>query len=582
MAWRSVVRQVLIEIVAVVVAISVSFGLSGVVVGLEGLSVRENVRSAASSVQSDNLGSLVQSVERLRANTRVLAAYTSSPAWLLAQYVPAVGEPVHAASTILSGANDVSNAAGGFLKIAQTLIEAGGKSDGRVLPEEVLYELGPAATQLVGALDLLREQLKSVDVNFAFGPAQQAAQSALRQAELLLPEVIVLLRALPAIAVLLGSQAPQTWFVAFQNGGESRGTGGLVGSFATVKLHQGKVETTKVGSNEELTAKADPAVLPPASQKLWGPDRLAEVFGVNFSPNFPYAGELLSSLWKRQSGLAPDAVLALDQRATTALISAVGPIEVDGITVTGDNAFELLTIGVYQRFPDSTLKDAFIAKLINQVMQRITSGAASSMKLAMTLANEVLDRHMFLWAQDAGLQESLAPTVFAGVVPDKNGPFAMAVVNNNAGNKMDTFLHTSVRYKGQQCIVGGRRGSVSVELFNNPPTKPLPDYVGSRGDRSILWGLSSAGDGSNRVRVAVYLPNGAYVDKAVPNQLYVGEERGHPVAMFGVELARGERKTITVDFTEFGGADLLNKAPTVLAQPMLNAQEISVEPGPQC
>ncbi len=37
------------------------------------------------------------------------------------------------------------------------------------------------------------------------------------------------------------------------------------------------------------------------------------MYGVNLSPNFPYAGELISSMWKKQSGAAPDAVLALDQ-----------------------------------------------------------------------------------------------------------------------------------------------------------------------------------------------------------------------------------------------------------------------------
>ncbi len=50
------------------------------------------------------------------------------------------------------------------------------------------------------------------------------------------------MKTLPSIAVLLGANGPQKWFVALQNGGESRGTGGLLGSFAVVDLDKGKAK----------------------------------------------------------------------------------------------------------------------------------------------------------------------------------------------------------------------------------------------------------------------------------------------------------------------------------------------------
>lgn len=123
---------------------------------------------------------------------------------------------------------------------------------------------------------------------------------------------------------------------------------------------------------------------------------------------------------------------------------------------------------------------------------------------------------------------------------------------------------------------------MTVELFNNPPTTlPTEKYFG-RGDREQLFGLDGRADGSNRVRLAVYLPQGAFLGGATPQQLFVGAERGHPVAMFGVELKRGERKEVTVDFTEFGDASVLNGKPTVIEQPMLNQQEIVIQQGPTC
>ena len=47
-------------------------------------------------------------------------------------------------------------------------------------------------------------------------------------------------------------------------------------------------------------------------------------------------------------------------------------------------------------------------------------------------------------------------------------------------------------------------------------------------------------------------------------------------------MKRGERKTVTVDFTEFGDSAILNQEPDVIRQPMLNAQQITVVKGPNC
>jgi len=94
--------------------------------------------------------------------------------------------------------------------------------------------------------------------------------------------------------------------------------------------------------------------------------------------------------------------------------------------------------------------------------------------------------------------------------------------------------------------------------------------------------LSREGDGSNRVRLAVYLPKGAFLGATAPDKLFTGTEREHPVVMFGVEMNKGERKTVTVDFTQFGNSALLNERPSILAQPMLNPQETTVQEGAPC
>ncbi len=579
-ARRSVGRQILIEVFAVVVALAVGASFSAVIIGMEVNEARVNAQTAKADADAGNLAGLIDSVEGLQGNVAALSTYTKSPAWLISQYIPVIGDPVRAASTLTTGANNVAQASQGFLDLARQL-ETSTTADAQLVPTAVLTNLTPAANALAVALAEFTTDVESLEATAAYGPFQAKVASALTDAKELLPELTLLVKTLPAVAVLLGSQNPQKWFVALQNGGEARGTGGLLGSFAVVEMDKGKAKTQVIADNGKLTAKADPKVVPADSQALWGPARLAEVYGVNLSPNFPYAGELISSMWKNQSGTAPNAVLALDQRSTALLIEAVGGVTVDGVTLTGANAVEFLTVGVYEKYPDAVKKDAFVTAAMGELVQKIASGQTSPIALMGKLMNAVLERSVFLWAADAAVQESLAPSPIGGVVPDVPGPFSMAVVNNNAGNKMDTFLYTSVTLKGGECVAGGRRSTMTVELFNNPPAK-LPTYVDQRGDRRELFGLDGVGDGSNRVRVAVYLPQGAFIGAATPQQLFVGAERGHPVAMFGVELKRGERKSVTVEFTEFGDAALLNQSPDVLEQPMLNPQQITVAKGPSC
>jgi len=577
---RSTGAQVAVSVLAVVIALMVGVGVSATVIGLDVQGAQANAKKAKSSADIGNMTGLIESVKALQSDVQGLAAYTASPAWFITKNIPAIGQPVKTASTLTSSANQLSESATGFVALAEQLDQAQSGTSAQFIPTEVLNGLGPASQQLAAGMQTFTDDMAGIEISAIFGPLQARAQDALDRANELLPELTLLVRTMPSVAVLLGSQGPQTWFVALQNGGESRGTGGLVGSFSVIEMDQGKAIPKRVGPNNELTAKANPAVVPEDSRQLWGPARLAEIYGVNLSPHYPYASELLSSMWQTQSGTKPDAVLALDQRATVELIKATGGFTVDGVAVTATNAYQLLTVDVYAMFDDAG-KDAFVTKVVQQLMQKITSGAVSPIKLASVLADSVLQRSIFLWAQDAQIQQRIAPSPISGEVPTTDGPFAMAVVNNNAANKMDTFLYTSVNYAAGECIAGGRRATLSVELFNNPPSQ-LPDTVGGRGDRAELWGLSREGDGSNRVRVAVYLPKGAFLAGSTPQQLFTGTEREHPVAMFGVEMNKGERKTVTVDFTQFGDAALVNQKPNVLAQPMLNPQEITVQQGPTC
>ena len=108
---RSAGRQVVIEVIAVIVALAVGASFSAVIIGMEVNEARVNATSAKANADSGNLSGLITSVEGLQGNVEALSAYTKSPAWLITQYIPAIGDPVRAASTLTTGANNVAQAA---------------------------------------------------------------------------------------------------------------------------------------------------------------------------------------------------------------------------------------------------------------------------------------------------------------------------------------------------------------------------------------------------------------------------------------------------------------------------------------
>ena len=67
------------------------------------------------------------------------------------------------------------------------------------------------------ALEEFSTDVSSLEDTAAYGPLQGKVSQALAEAQKLLPELTLLVKTLPSIALLLGSESPQKWFIAIQN-----------------------------------------------------------------------------------------------------------------------------------------------------------------------------------------------------------------------------------------------------------------------------------------------------------------------------------------------------------------------------
>ena len=169
--------------------------------------------------------------------------------------------------------------------------------------------------------------------------------------------------------------------MVFQTPAESRGTGGLVGSFAIIKIDNGKITRERTGSDTELKDSATAVVDFGAefNKRYANTDEALAWRNANFTPHYPYAAEIWQRLWEKQTGEKLDGVLSADPITLGYLLGVSGPVTLsDGEVINGQNAATWSMVTSYARFPDpnnqTERKAACWSSWLQRLLDRLTKG----------------------------------------------------------------------------------------------------------------------------------------------------------------------------------------------------------------
>jgi hypothetical protein len=224
---------------------------------------------------------------------------------------------------------------------------------------------------------------------------------------------------------------------------------------------------------------------------------------------------------------------------------------------------------------------------VDAVFARFTVGQFDLPRLIGAMRRPLAERRVLLWAADRKEQDELARFRISGSLPSTAGPFAMAVINNGGGNKLDAYLKVHTDYQPGRCTNDTRVGQIAVTLTNDAPGKGLPEYVSIRTDlrKDGLSGPRTR-DGSNRVLLDIYGPVGSSAaltsldgDALAP---VVGLENNHTVWRVEVPIDAGQRRTVNVVMTTPAVDGDVGTSPVVLAQPMVQPATVSTKPLTAC
>ena len=461
--------------------------------------------------------------------------------------LPVFDRQVAGAAVLLDTGEDLTAAA---LATAQRASPESLRLDDGLLRLEGMAELSGALEEAARSLDLadqrLSEARKGLLVPFLDG-AIVGAGARVRSA---LPDARTAALAARLVPDLLGGSGPRRYFLAVQTPAESRGSGGIPGSFGELTLDLGRVRLERIGRSRDLNLGGTPP-----GRTLSGPaDYLARYarFGpqrswqnVTMSPDFPSVARVMEQLYPQSGGREVDGVIGVDPIALAALLRLTGPVRVPEWPepLSAANARDVLLRQQYTRFGGEERVD-FLESTAKAIFDRLSNTTLPAPgAVVRALAPVVRSRHLQLHSTRPQEQRLFELIGAAGAMPPVQGDFFSTVVQNAGGNKLDAFLRRSFRYDvAFDPDTGQTEVEAVVRLESSAPASGLPPVVNGN------FGPRPANAGDNPLYVSIYTPlslRGATVDG---QPLLMESERELDRSVFSafVTVPAGDAVTVTV------------------------------------
>ncbi len=550
------------------------------VLGYQALTARAELTAGKREVARLKEAALAGEAATARARLDVLQGHAGSarrkldgPLWSLAERLPALGDDVVAARTVARTVDDLSrDVVPPLLAVLDAVDPKELRVKGNQIAVRPLLDARPNLAKAEAGAQRADQALAAVPVTGLTGSVHGELASLRGQVAELADLTGKASAAADILPALLGADGKKTYFLAFQNNAEARGTGGLLGAYGILEAVDGRVRVTRLGSNQELdNPPRMPVNLGKDFRALYGNDARLWI-NANLSPHFPYAARIWLALWQRQHNQRLDGVIATDPVVMGYVLHATGPVRLaGGEQVTGANAAQLTMRDVYARYPtvaDNDRRDEYLQRIAGAVFEQALSGRSSPRALVRALARAAGERRLLVYSADPALQKKLAAHPVAGIVPDGPAPYVGITVNSAVPSKLDYYLERSIRYTSSTCTATYRRSRVTATFRNAAPSRGLPQYVAFPPNQRPK-ALRGTPRGTNYVFVDVATTSASGLVRASVDgrrtRVIAAAERGHPVFRYKLVLEPGQKRTLVFDLQE----PIATGQPTVLRQPLV-------------
>lgn len=346
-----------------------------------------------------------------------------------------------------------------------------------------------------------------------------------------------LARVSDAVAAMLDGPSP--YLLVGANNAEMRAGSGMFLSAATLGLDHGRLHLGDVRPTAEL-------VLPKGTVAVHGDlaanwpwlDPGRDLRNVSLTADFPQVGSLAAANWVRQaSGAKVGGVLVIDVDGLRALLRAVGPVRVDGISYTSANIRSELLRNQYRRFAsDRAERRDQLGAVARAVFDRLEAGHWKVGPLADALVDAVQGRHVLVWSSDVATQRAWRDVGADGRLDRRS--LSVALLNRGA-EKLDSYLDTRATIDHRRRGDGRIRLTLRYRITNRAPASGPAYLVGPN-----LAGLAV---GDHRGLVVANVPGGSEELTITGGRQFL-DGRDGPTRVVGAEILvrRGRSVTVTV------------------------------------
>lgn len=251
---------------------------------------------------------------------------------------------------------------------------------------------------------------------------------------------------------ILAEDGEKNYLVLLQNNAELRPTGGFIGSFALVRIRDGKLQEFTVEDVYEADGQLQGYVTPPEEIVQYLGEAQWFLRDVNWSPDFPKVAERAAWFLDKEINVKVDGVIGTNLSMVQKLMSVTGPLElVDyGEVITQDNLYERAEAhSEINFFPGSTQKKDFLSAVSQQLLDKIFYQPTNKVALARAILDSAEQAELFMSVTDPQAEEILATLGWNGALLSPNCPSPFTAENCVVDTVMQVEANVGVNKANQ-------------------------------------------------------------------------------------------------------------------------------------
>lgn len=289
-----------------------------------------------------------------------------------------------------------------------------------------------------------------------------------------LPEVLSGMRLFLAhgdvFADILGGNGPRKFLFLFENNQEMRATGGFIGSYAFLDIHDGRVRKFFVDGIFNPDGQLHTDIVPPEPiQKISAGWSLHDS---NWFPDFPVSAEKAISFYEKTGGPTVDGVIAFTPEILRKFLAITGPIRMDayGVTVDEDNFLETIQYQVEVAYDKEVNKPKqILSDMAPVLLDRIFGEGAPSGAFGKALAAVEVglsEKQMLFYSRNSDVEQLIRNVGWSGEILSADQDYLSVIHSNINGYKTDGVINETITHHADIKDDGSVVDTVSVKRMH--------------------------------------------------------------------------------------------------------------------